>query len=169
MVNLRVHRGPSMVFGWGCRARSVSTVVPYQIRCHSNFHLSSTRPFPVIRCFEAISRAQSVRGPPCLPHNVRNYATVVKVPQMAESISEGTLRQFHKTIGDFVEQDEEIATIETDKVIPSDMPRTYRRLNVAMRGHTAWYHLICEHRSMSRSILHLRVSSRRSLQRKKTQ
>jgi 2-oxoglutarate dehydrogenase E2 component (dihydrolipoamide succinyltransferase) len=35
---------------------------------------------------------------------------------MAESISEGTLRQFHKTIGDFVEQDEEIATIETDKI-----------------------------------------------------
>lgn len=37
---------------------------------------------------------------------------------MAESISEGTLKQFSKQIGDFVEQDEEIATIETDKVIP---------------------------------------------------
>ncbi|QPG93863.1 2-oxoglutarate dehydrogenase complex E2 component [Epichloe festucae Fl1] len=41
---------------------------------------------------------------------------VVKVPQMAESISEGTLKQFSKSIGDFVEQDEEIATIETDKI-----------------------------------------------------
>lgn len=35
---------------------------------------------------------------------------------MAESISEGTLKQWNKSVGDFVEQDEEIATIETDKV-----------------------------------------------------
>jgi pyruvate/2-oxoglutarate dehydrogenase complex dihydrolipoamide acyltransferase (E2) component len=34
---------------------------------------------------------------------------------MAESISEGTLKQWSKQIGDYVEQDEEIATIETDK------------------------------------------------------
>lgn len=48
---------------------------------------------------------------------VRTYAdTIVKVPQMAESISEGTLKQFNKQIGDYVEQDEEIATIETDKI-----------------------------------------------------
>lgn len=37
---------------------------------------------------------------------------------MAESISEGTLKQFSKQVGDFVEADEEIATIETDKVEP---------------------------------------------------
>lgn len=49
--------------------------------------------------------------------HVRTYADqVVKVPQMAESISEGTLKQFTKQVGDFVEQDEELATIETDKV-----------------------------------------------------
>lgn len=54
---------------------------------------------------------------PSLMQTVRSYADkVVKVPQMAESISEGTLKQFSKSIGDFVEQDEEIATIETDKV-----------------------------------------------------
>ncbi|KAL1899670.1 2-oxoglutarate dehydrogenase complex E2 component [Ceratocystis pirilliformis] len=48
---------------------------------------------------------------------VQSYATItVKVPQMAESISEGTLRQFSKQIGDYVEADEEIATIETDKI-----------------------------------------------------
>lgn len=35
---------------------------------------------------------------------------------MAESISEGTLKQFSKQVGDRVEQDEEIATIETDKI-----------------------------------------------------
>ena len=40
----------------------------------------------------------------------------VCVPPMAESISEGTLNQFNKEVGDYVEQDEEIATIETDKI-----------------------------------------------------
>lgn len=54
---------------------------------------------------------------PTMMQTVRTYADkVVKVPQMAESISEGTLKQFSKSIGDFVEQDEEIATIETDKI-----------------------------------------------------
>lgn len=41
---------------------------------------------------------------------------MVKVPEMAESISEGTLKQFSKQVGDYVELDEEIATIETDKI-----------------------------------------------------
>ncbi|KAK8869969.1 hypothetical protein IAR55_000539 [Kwoniella newhampshirensis] len=43
-------------------------------------------------------------------------AETVKVPQMAESITEGTLKQWNKAVGDFVKQDEEIATIETDKI-----------------------------------------------------
>ncbi len=54
---------------------------------------------------------------PIALQQLRSYAdTIVKVPQMAESISEGTLKQWSKQIGDYVEQDEEIATIETDKV-----------------------------------------------------
>ncbi|KAF9225903.1 dihydrolipoamide succinyltransferase [Gyrodon lividus] len=43
-------------------------------------------------------------------------AETVKVPQMAESISEGTLRSWSKQVGDTVEVDEEVATIETDKI-----------------------------------------------------
>ena len=43
-------------------------------------------------------------------------AETVKVPQMAESISEGTLKTWLKQPGDSVEADEEVATIETDKV-----------------------------------------------------
>ncbi|KAF8461128.1 putative Dihydrolipoyllysine-residue succinyltransferase [Kalaharituber pfeilii] len=35
---------------------------------------------------------------------------------MAESISEGTLKQWQKKVGDYVQADEEIATIETDKI-----------------------------------------------------
>ncbi|ODV66431.1 dihydrolipoamide succinyltransferase [Hyphopichia burtonii NRRL Y-1933] len=40
----------------------------------------------------------------------------VKVPEMAESITEGTLSAFSKEVGEFVSQDETIATIETDKI-----------------------------------------------------
>ena len=40
----------------------------------------------------------------------------VKVPPMAESISEGTLKTWQKKPGDTVTADEEVATIETDKV-----------------------------------------------------
>lgn len=47
---------------------------------------------------------------------MRLASTVVKVPPMAESISEGTLKQFSKKVGDYVEVDDEIATIETDKI-----------------------------------------------------
>ncbi|TQS39371.1 hypothetical protein Golomagni_00109 [Golovinomyces magnicellulatus] len=54
---------------------------------------------------------------PGIYEQYRAYAVkTIKVPQMAESISEGTLKQWSKSIGDFVEQDEEIATIETDKI-----------------------------------------------------
>lgn len=48
--------------------------------------------------------------------SVQYAETIVKVPQMAESISEGTLSSFTKQVGDYVEQDEEIASIETDKI-----------------------------------------------------
>jgi 2-oxoglutarate dehydrogenase E2 component (dihydrolipoamide succinyltransferase) len=43
-------------------------------------------------------------------------AETVKVPQMAESISEGTLKAWSKQVGDTVAADEEVATIETDKI-----------------------------------------------------
>ncbi|KAJ5472451.1 Biotin/lipoyl attachment [Penicillium desertorum] len=55
-------------------------------------------------------------------HQLRTYAdSIIKVPSMAESITEGTLKQFSKQVGDFVERDEEIATIETDKIDVSDL------------------------------------------------
>ncbi|KAJ1325621.1 2-oxoglutarate dehydrogenase E2 component (dihydrolipoamide succinyltransferase) [Microdochium nivale] len=62
---------------------------------------------------------QPLRGLPLTAYmnHVRTYAdAVIKVPQMAESITEGTLKQWSKQIGDYVELDEEIATIETDKI-----------------------------------------------------
>jgi len=68
--------------------------------------------------FLRASRTPQLRYPfPAIAQQFRSYADkIVKVPEMAESISEGTLKQWSKQIGDFVEQDEEIATIETDKI-----------------------------------------------------
>ncbi|RCK63134.1 Dihydrolipoyllysine-residue succinyltransferase [Candida viswanathii] len=61
------------------------------------------------------STAPSYRPSPFL--TFQRYASVsVKVPDMAESITEGTLAAFNKEVGDFVSQDETIATIETDKI-----------------------------------------------------
>jgi hypothetical protein len=96
------------------------------------FHLLSSIPFffnPIFCTMLSRSIIQAARFVPLrriaqprhhiLPvmMQVRRYAdTVVKVPPMAESISEGTLVEWSKQIGDFVEADDEIATIETDKV-----------------------------------------------------
>ena len=41
---------------------------------------------------------------------------IVKVPDMAESLTEGTLKQWYKQKGEYVNEGDEIATIETDKV-----------------------------------------------------
>ncbi|CEP63205.1 dihydrolipoyl transsuccinylase LALA0_S07e04830g [Lachancea lanzarotensis] len=46
----------------------------------------------------------------------RYESTVVKVPPMAESITEGSLKEFSKQVGEFIQQDELLATIETDKI-----------------------------------------------------
>lgn len=53
----------------------------------------------------------------------------IKVPQMAESISEGTLKTWLKKPGDWVEADEEIASIETDKVIAQHSSVVYKHSN----------------------------------------
>ncbi|KAL6945266.1 2-oxoglutarate dehydrogenase complex E2 component [Hanseniaspora vineae] len=43
-------------------------------------------------------------------------STVVKVPTMAESLTEGSLKEYSKQVGEFIKQDELLATIETDKI-----------------------------------------------------
>ncbi|UZJ56129.1 hypothetical protein CBS101457_005449 [Exobasidium rhododendri] len=73
-------------------------------------------------------QAQVARSPKSVqskvsPITIRHFQSTslrleetVKVPQMAESITEGTLKQWNKKKGDFVNADEEVATIETDKI-----------------------------------------------------
>lgn len=78
--------------------------------------------------FALYNNNTALRQLPLQFQHVRTYADkIVKVPQMAESISEGTLKQWNKSVGDFVEQDEEIATIETDKVRIAQPIRTLPR------------------------------------------
>ncbi|KAK2747278.1 2-oxoglutarate dehydrogenase complex E2 component [Myotisia sp. PD_48] len=87
-------------------------------RCYSSiqqYHRPTGKAFNCLRSSYSASldllSSNAPRG------QIRTYAdVVVKVPQMAESISEGTLSQFTKQIGEYVERDEEIATIETDKI-----------------------------------------------------
>ncbi|KAJ2324259.1 hypothetical protein GGH92_010725, partial [Coemansia sp. RSA 2673] len=59
---------------------------------------------------------------PCANVADAKYRTI-KVPHMADSITEGTLKSWAKMVGEQVEQDEEVASIETDKVdIPVNSP-----------------------------------------------
>lgn len=104
---------------------------PFFASAHSAWIESHKTLTMLSRRIAATARMASLRpmrhphGPlvmlPAMMQTARSYADkVVKVPQMAESISEGTLKQFSKGIGEYVEQDEEIATIETDKVSACD-------------------------------------------------
>eukprot|EP01084_Bolivina_argentea_P192430 330345_1 len=50
-------------------------------------------------------------------HNNRRFAvTTINVPNMGDSITEGTLVEWTKNIGDACQVDEIVAVIETDKV-----------------------------------------------------
>lgn len=115
MAALRLRRAPTLGSGIAIPRRTNSL----QLRSLSLLRSSSTprqkcltsSPFPAATTYTSLSRFQQFSTSPA------HYAeTVVKVPQMAESISEGTLSSFSKQVGDYVEQDEEIASIETDKI-----------------------------------------------------
>lgn len=66
------------------------------------------------------------------PVGLRFNSTSVKVPQMAESITEGSLKEFTKQVGDFIAEDDLLATIETDKIdieVNSPVSGTITKLN----------------------------------------
>lgn len=92
-----------------------------------------------IPLFETLTRYVALLPALTRPYRVsRRVAETVKVPQMAESISEGTLKSWLKQPGEYVNADEEVATIETDKVCsakPSDpTPRSSSRSFTCSRG-----------------------------------
>ncbi|KIW69412.1 hypothetical protein PV04_05291 [Phialophora macrospora] len=114
MASLRLRRTPAL---------GSALAIP---RCSPSLHsraFSGLRSKPTLRQ-PAVVRLRTSAAPayaslsPSQPFSTSptRYETIVKVPQMAESISEGTLSSFSKQVGDYVEQDEEIASIETDKI-----------------------------------------------------
>ena len=47
----------------------------------------------------------------------KNMLIEVQVPQLPESVSEATLMSWHKKVGEFVNRDETLIDLETDKVV----------------------------------------------------
>ncbi|KAK5195335.1 2-oxoglutarate dehydrogenase complex E2 component [Exophiala xenobiotica] len=115
MASLRLRRTPSLGPGLAL-PKSNRTL---QARSFSALRTKSTPRQPCLSSYRAatlptyasLSRYQQFGT------SLAQYGEVIiKVPQMAESISEGTLSTFTKQVGDSVDQDEEVASIETDKI-----------------------------------------------------
>ncbi len=67
-------------------------------------------------------------------HDRRGPGTEVLMPQMGESITEGTITKWLKKVGDTVQRDEPIFEISTDKVdaeIPSPVAGVLSEIKVA--------------------------------------
>ena len=63
-----------------------------------------------------------------------NTTVQVTLPQMGESVTEGTVLEWHKQEGDSVEADEPLVEISTDKVdadVPSPATGTVVKIHVA--------------------------------------
>ena len=75
--------------------------------------------------------------------------TEVVMPQMGESITEGTLTKWLKKVGDTVQRDEPLFEISTDKVdaeIPSPAAGTLAEIKIARGRHRADQHRRRHHR-----------------------
>lgn len=59
---------------------------------------------------------ESVRGKAFATSASLSKRLTIRVPEMAESISEGTIVAFQRNVNDIVDANDELATIETDKV-----------------------------------------------------
>src|SRR3982751_1420115 len=65
---------------------------------------------------------------------VETSTVSVTLPQMGESVTEGTVLEWHKAEGDTVAADETLVEISTDKVdaeVPSPIAGTITKINVA--------------------------------------
>lgn len=86
--------------------------------CHrlfSSYHAARIRhPFFNTPRSDPAAKARPYGGPAVSFQ--RHVHVMIKVPSMADSISEGTLSTFSKQIGEYIEADEELASIETDKI-----------------------------------------------------
>ncbi len=87
---------------------------------------------PVSEATAAVSTA-SVEEPKPAPPTNGGHATEIVMPQMGESITEGTVSKWLKAVGDKVDKDEALLEISTDKVdaeVPSPAAGTLLAINV---------------------------------------
>ncbi|SCV74282.1 BQ2448_6714 [Microbotryum intermedium] len=93
---------------------ALACAVPRSAAASSSLRHSAAEGWPVLSVL-----VTDATYPPAFARVIRCPSTdaeTVKVPSMAESITEGTLKQWLKKEGDYVQVDEEVATIETDKI-----------------------------------------------------
>ena len=96
------------------------TIVPgYPLPCQYSPVLLSTHLLSDSVCIAERVLADIKPRPSRFPKWYSYSHGFIPANRQAESITEGTLKQWTKQVGDFVTQDEEIATIETDKVSPT--------------------------------------------------
>ncbi|BEJ16105.1 hypothetical protein CspHIS471_0507100 [Cutaneotrichosporon sp. HIS471] len=80
---------------------------------------TATRGFAAVRMSTPPQMARAFAVPMTRSFHATSFASeivTITVPQMAESITEGTLKQFNKQVGEFIKANEELASIETDKI-----------------------------------------------------
>jgi 2-oxoglutarate dehydrogenase E2 component (dihydrolipoamide succinyltransferase) len=98
---------------------------------------TSPEPEPEAIPSEPVSEPEAVAtGPaaPSKPAASSGNATEVVMPQMGESITEGTVSKWLKAVGDNIDKDEPLLEISTDKVdaeVPSPAAGTLLAINVA--------------------------------------
>lgn len=75
--------------------------------------VTRTTSIPIVHAYPALSSSQYRSFSTT---RIQHGEVIITVPQMAESITEGTIASIGKQVGDRVEADEEVASIETDKI-----------------------------------------------------
>lgn len=74
------------------------------------------QPEPAAEAPKAVEETKSVEQPQAATISADSSATEIVMPQMGESITEGTISKWLKKVGDTIEKDEAILEISTDKV-----------------------------------------------------
>jgi 2-oxoglutarate dehydrogenase E2 component (dihydrolipoamide succinyltransferase) len=94
--------------------------------------MEATQDEPVEEQVKAVEAATETAAPALTPAN--SAATEVVMPQMGESITEGTVSKWLKAVGDKIEKDEPLLEISTDKVdaeVPASTSGTLLEIRVS--------------------------------------
>src|SRR5204863_6846518 len=117
-------------FGWPRRTSPCRSARPSRTRTSPRSRTSSTRS----RGCRSGSRRVPVAHRPISPEGGCALATPVTMPQLGETVVEGTITKWLKKEGDTVARDEPLFEISTDKVdteVPSPLAGTVVSIKVA--------------------------------------